>query len=99
MFFGDADRIAEIVFKDFTKVLVIRMRGVPAIDATAMHSFEQLYERCNKKNIQLVFSHVNEQPMVTMKKAGFVELVGKEHFKPHIEEALKHAGEIVTKTN
>ena len=99
MFFGDADRIAEIGFKDFTKVLVIRMRGVPAIDATAMHSFEQLYERCNKKNIQLVFSHVNEQPMVTMKKAGFVELVGKEHFKPHIEEALKHAGEIVTKTN
>lgn len=99
MFFGDADRIAEIGFKDFTKVLVIRMRGVPAIDATAMHSFEQLYERCSKKNIQLVFSHVNEQPMVTMKKAGFVELVGKEHFKPHIEEALKHAGEIVTKTN
>ncbi|WP_026652994.1 SulP family inorganic anion transporter [Butyrivibrio proteoclasticus] len=94
MFFGDAEQIAEISFKDFTRALVIRMRGVPAIDATAMHSLEQLYERCKKHNVQLVFSHVNEQPMNTMKKDGFVELVGEENFKPHIDEALKRAAEI-----
>lgn len=94
MFFGDAEQIAEISFKDFTRALVIRMRGVPAIDATAMHSLEQLYERCKANNVQLVFSHVNEQPMNTMKKDGFVELVGEENFKPHIDEALKRAAEI-----
>ncbi len=94
MFFGDADLIAQIGFKDFTRALVIRMRGVPAIDATAMHSFEQLYEKCKKNNIQLVFSHVNEQPMNTMEKGGFVELVGRENFQPHIDDALKRAAEI-----
>ena len=94
MFFGDAEQIAEISIKDFTKALVIRMRGVPAIDATAMHSFEQLYDRCKKNGVQLVFSHVNEQPMNTMKKDGFVELVGSENFLPHIDEALKRAAEI-----
>ena len=94
MFFGDADRIAEIGFKDFTRALVIRMRGVPAIDATAMHSFEQLYERCKANGVQLVFSHVNEQPMATMEKDGFVDLVGRENFRPHIDEALKRAAEI-----
>ncbi len=93
MFFGDADQIASINFKDFTRALVIRMRGVPAIDATAMHSFEQLYEKCKKNGIQLVFSHVNEQPMNTMEKDGFVELVGRENFQPHIDDALKRAAQ------
>ena len=94
MFFGDAEQIAEISFKDFTRALVIRMRGVPAIDATAMHSLEQLYDRCKKNNVQLVFSHVNEQPMTTMEKDGFVDLVGRENFQPHINDALKRAAEI-----
>ncbi len=94
MFFGDADQLAEISFKEFTKCLVIRMRGVPAIDATAMHSLEQLYEKCSKNNVQLVFSHVNEQPYRTMEKANFIEKVGAKNFLPHIDEALKRASEI-----
>ena len=94
MFFGDAEQIAEIGFKDFTRVLVIRMRGVPAIDATAMHSFEQLYEKCQRHNVTMVFSHVNEQPFNTMEKDGFVDLVGRDNFRPHIDDALKRAAEI-----
>lgn len=91
MFFGASDRIAEITLKDFTKVLVIRMRAVPALDATAMHSLEMLYDRCTKEGVQLVFSHVNEQPLHTMEKAGFVEKIGKENFCAHIDEALERA--------
>lgn len=94
MFFGAADRIANITFKNFTKCIVIRMRGVPALDATAMHSLEQLYDTCSKKGITLVFSHVNEQPYHTMEKAGFVKKVGKENFCAHIDEALERAGQI-----
>lgn len=95
MFFGAADRISEITLKEFTKVLVIRMRGVPALDATAMHSLEQLYDECVKNNVVMVLSHVNEQPMHTMEKDGFVEKVGKENFCAHIDEALERANEII----
>lgn len=95
MFFGVSDRIAEISLKDFTKCLVIRMRGVPAIDATAMHSLEQLYENCKKHNVTMVLSHVNEQPMSVMEKSGFVDLVGRENFRPHIDDALLRAEEII----
>ena len=94
MFFGDADHLANISFKDFTKVIIIRMRGVPALDATAMHAMEQLYERCNKQNIQLVFSHVNEQPYNTMKKSGFIEKIVADNFRPHIDDALEWAEKI-----
>lgn len=94
MFFGAADRIAEITLKDFTKCLVIRMRGVPAVDATAMHSLELLYENCKKNEVQLVFSHVNEQPFHTMEKAGFVDKIGRENFCKHIDDALERASQI-----
>lgn len=91
MFFGAADRIATISVKDFTRCLVIRMRAVNALDATAMHSLEELYDKLNKKHIAVVFSHVNEQPMHVMQKAGFVEKVGSENFCAHIDEALERA--------
>lgn len=91
MFFGAADRIAEITLKDFTEVLIIRMRSVPALDATAMHSLEQLHERCCKNNVQLVFSHVNEQPYHTMEKDGFVDKIGIDNFCEHIDDAIARA--------
>lgn len=91
LFFGAAGRIAEIGVKDFTKVLILRMRSVNALDATAMNSLEQLYDRCTQKGVTVLFSHVNEQPMHTMEKAGFVKKVGKDHFCEHIQEAIQKA--------
>lgn len=91
MFFAAAGKILSISFKEDTKVLVIRMRSVNAIDATAMHNLEQLYEDCHKKGIQIVLSHVNEQPMSVIRKAKFDEKIGKENFCSHIDLALDRA--------
>ena len=97
MFFAAAGKILNISFKDDTKVLVIRMRSVSAIDATAMHNLETLADDCDKKGIHIVLSHVNEQPMTVIKKAGFDKRIGEENFRSHIDEALARAEEIVTK--
>jgi SulP family sulfate permease len=94
LFFGAADEIASITVKDFTKCLVIRMRAVNALDATAMHSLEELCGKLQKKGIVVVFSHVNEQPMHVMQKAGFVEKIGQENFCEHIDAALERASVI-----
>ena len=94
LFFGAADKILHISLKDTDNILILRMRSVPALDATAMHFFEEFYEKCKKKNITLILSHVNEQPMHTMKKAGFDKLVGEENFCAHIDDALKRAEEL-----
>ncbi len=95
MFFAAADKILNISANDDTRCLVIRMRSVNAIDATAMHSLEQLYESLEKKNIQIILSHVNEQPMSVMKKAGFVNKIGEKNFCVHIDDALKRAEDYV----
>ncbi|MBR6222452.1 MAG: sulfate permease [Lachnospiraceae bacterium] len=97
MFFGNSGQIDTMNYRDETKVIIIRMRGVPALDATAMHSLENFYERCHEQDITLVFSHVNEQPMHTMEKDNFVEKVGKENFRPHIDDAIEWANELIKK--
>lgn len=94
MFFGVAGMISNITTKNFTKCLIIRMRSVPALDVTAMNALEELYDRCAKKGVTVLFSHVNEQPMRTMKKAGFVEKVGKENFVANIHVAVERAKEL-----
>ena len=95
MFFAAADQILNINSNHHTKVVVIRMRSVPAIDASAMKSLHELVGRAKKKNITLVFSHVNEQPMHVMEKDGFVELIGKENFHKNIVDALDYAEQLV----
>ena len=91
MFFGMTDRISDISVKDFTKYLIIRMRGVPSLDATGMNALENLYEYCVENGVQLIFSHANEQPIRTMRRAGFVDLVGEERFRPNIDDAIAYA--------
>ena len=60
-----------------------------------MNALQNLLKTCESKGITLVFSHVNEQPMHVMEKAGFVELVGKENFQSNISAALKRAEEVI----
>ena len=95
MFFAAADQLLGINSDHRTKVVVIRMRSVTAIDASAMKCLHELAERAPKKNIHLIFSHVNEQPMKVMKKDGFYELIGKENFHENIVDALDYAEALV----
>ena len=95
MFFAAADQLLGINSDHRTKAVVIRMRSVPAIDASAMKCLHELAERAKKKNIHLIFSHVNEQPMKVMKKDGFFELIGKENFHENIVDALDYAEALV----
>lgn len=98
LFFGAADKILRISLNEKVNCLILRMRSVSAIDATAMHNLEQLWENCKKYHVQLVLSHVNEQPMKVMNKAGFVEKVGAENFCVHIDDALERAEQIALGT-
>lgn len=91
MFFGMTDQIADISVKEFTRYLIIRMRGVPSLDASAMNALENLQGYCAENGVQLIISHANEQLMKTMGRAGFVDLVGREHFRANIDDAIAHA--------
>lgn len=97
MFFGMTDQIADISVKEFTKYLIIRMRGVPSLDSSGMNALENLYGYCHENGVSLIFSHANEQPMKTMRRAGFVDLVGEDHFRANIDDAIAFARELLDK--
>lgn len=93
MFFGAADKFMNITKEEKIKpkVIILRMRSVPAMDATALHSLKKVMKACKKDNITLIFSHVQPQPMSVMSKAGFFQEVGEENFCSNIDSALERA--------
>lgn len=95
LFFGAADVIGRIAVKDHAKCLILRMRSVPALDSTALNTMTDLYKNCEKRGITLILSHVNQQPMKVMEKAGFAQKVGQENFCENIDRAIKRAEELV----
>lgn len=97
LFFGVADKIMNISLDGDHNCLVLRMRSVNAIDATAMRNLDKIRHACKKKGMTLILSHVNEQPMNVMKKAGFYDKVGAENFCAHIDDALKRAESLAEK--
>ena len=95
LFFGMTERIGDISVKEFTKYLIIRMRGVPSLDASGMNALENLHAYCSKNGVSLIISHANEQPMKTMRRAGFVDLVGEDHFRGNIDDAIAFARQLL----
>lgn len=94
MFFGASDKFRYMLDDTNIDVLCIRMRNVPAIDAAGVEMLDKITKRCRRHNISVIFSHVNEQPMQAMEKAGFVERIGRENFCEHIDGALIRAEEL-----
>lgn len=94
LFFGAADQLLKINAKEGKNCLILRMGSVGFMDATALHNMETLLETCKAIQVQLIFAHVNEQPLAAMKHSGLVEAVGEEYFCDHIEAALAKAATV-----
>ncbi len=91
MFFGAADKILGITVHEEMTNLILRMRSVNAIDSTAINALSTLEDSCKKKNVRLILSHVNEQPMNILKKSGLYDRIGADNFCDHIDAALLRA--------
>ncbi|PXV95520.1 SulP family sulfate permease [Lachnotalea glycerini] len=91
MFFAAANKFINIPTDQSINAIILRMKGVPALDATALRMLQDIHKKCTKNNITLIFSHVQNQPMSVMAKAGFDKLIQQENFCENIDTALKRA--------
>lgn len=73
IFFGASTKIADVIRHGKKQVLILRMRSVPAIDATGLHSLESIIKLCKKQDKTIILSHVNEQPMHSLEKAKLLD--------------------------
>ena len=98
-FFGIANKFDEIMksFGEKPSVRIIRMRKVPFIDSTGLHNLETLCITSKRDDIQIVLSGVNPQVQKTLKKAGFIEILGEENICNNINAALEQAARVLEK--
>lgn len=96
-FFGAANKFLDSLehHKD-CKVLILRMRSVPAIDATGFHALERIYDRCQKDGVQLILSHVQKHVLKTLEKYDFIQKLGEDHICKNIDASLMRAESIVS---
>jgi len=95
-FFGVADQFLEnaLKYRRPVPVLIIRMRNVPAMDATGLHALTRLHTKCVEVGTRMILSEVNEQPLKTMTKAQFVDTIKPENVCLNFETAVKRATKI-----
>lgn len=92
-FFGAADNFIEATrqVRKKTRYLIIRMRNVPSMDATALHAFERIVDASVRGKKTVLVSGLNSQPEAVIRKAGVYEKVGEGNFFEKIEDAIAHA--------
>jgi SulP family sulfate permease len=91
-FFGAADKLKDVLGEIETKpkAFILRMRNVPAIDATGIHALEQLALKCRHQGIRLILSEMRDQPRSALDRARNSELFADR--ARTLDEALQHAG-------
>lgn len=92
-FFGAADKFINAIREtnNFTKVLLVKLIHVPAMDATAYHGLEMLYDMCKKHRTKLIFIGIRKQPYGVLKKYGFINIIGEKNFCKTIQEGIFRA--------
>ncbi len=96
-FFGAAEKFKEVTgpIEKTPPVIILRMRNVPAIDATGLHVLREMLHRCRRESTTLILSGVHAQPLFAMQKCGLFDEIGEENALGHIDDALNRAREIL----
>ncbi|MDA0711325.1 MAG: SulP family inorganic anion transporter, partial [bacterium] len=96
-FFGAADKFKTAITQidKQPRVLILRLRHVLAIDATALRTIEDLYQRIRHDGGILLLSGIHAQPLDALVRAGLYDLIGEENVIANIDLAISRAGEIL----
>ena len=96
-FFGVADMLQDALagLEKTPDVFILRMRYVPAIDATGLNALRSFHKRCSHRGTALLLSGVREQPLTAIERYGLAAEIGAVNICRNIDEALNRAREII----
>lgn len=96
-FFGAAEKMEDALQRvgGLPRVLILRMQLVPAMDATALNALESIVERMQAAGGTVILSGPHRQPLDMMKKAGFIDRLGRRNIRAHFDDALARAREVL----
>lgn len=77
------------------KILIIRMRYVPTIDATGLHHLKEIVKDLQHKKIKIIISGIQPEVYKKLEKSRIAFLIGKRNIKNHIKLSIDRANEII----
>jgi SulP family sulfate permease len=92
-FFGAVDKFKNAIsaVEDKPRILILRLRHVLSLDATAMQALESVYARARREQTTLVLSGVHAQPLIVLERSGLLEKIGADNIHGNIDDALNRA--------
>jgi sulfate permease, SulP family len=92
-FFGTVHKFQDVIKQHIVKVkvLIIRMRDVPYLDADGLRTLQDIYRECKKSGCKLFISDIHTQPLTQVITSGLIETIGKDRFFGNLDDALEKA--------
>lgn len=100
LFFGAAYKFKDAirVIEKKPKVLIVRMRNVPVIDATGIHTIKDVLRMCRNDKMQLIISGIQPQVLEEFRKSRLLFQIGKRYVTDDFDLALQRAREVVARS-
>jgi SulP family sulfate permease len=77
-------------------VLIIRMRNVPAMDATGLSAFKDLVRRSRKEGTAVLITEIHAQPMTALARSDLLDELGEDNVLGTLDEGLDRARALVS---
>lgn len=91
-FFGASEKIFNTTsnMMNKPKVIILKMKDVPAIDLTGIHSLERLHLLCKKHGVKLFLTNLHSQTHKAIEKYGFIKTIGENNIFNDIKAAINN---------
>ena len=92
-FFGAAEAFTDTPARlaGTPRVLVIRMRAVPAMDATGIHALRDVVRRSRRDGTLVLISEIHTQPLLALSRSAALDEIGEDSLFGTLDAALAHA--------
>jgi SulP family sulfate permease len=99
-FFAAAEKLEEVLPLVARKphVFILRMRNVPAIDATGIRVIDDLHDRLVRHGAAFLIAGLQAQPLLALERAGRLDRYGRENLLGDLDEALERSRRILVET-
>ena len=100
-FFGIAESLRDALAfgKNPPRAVILRMRHVLVMDASAIRALRDLRLRCQRMGSTLILAGIHAQPFVALDRSGFLEEFGEENVVSSIDQALARAQQLLEPTS
>ena len=94
LFFGSVTKLERLLDPNakLPDVLILEMHQTINMDNSGLDALESLQKLITRRGGLMMIAGANEQPLMLMKRSGFVKLLGEDNLRSSLEDALHIVG-------